>query len=221
MSFVDTRFHVNTTPISEHNIKSVCRIIKDVILNDECEEKAINALQTITKKRKVSELNVEHLFWDDGCELDKECAQVCINMNDHLRRISQDWCLYLIEIKSEVRNMTNALNTKLNQAKCVRDKYRPQNPFIVDHEFREEVNNLNNELNQNLKKIREKPVPNDERPLELQEACKELKKKFSNSYGKLSTNEIVRCKKTFEDALSKLEEDVCKEFVENILQILS
>lgn len=220
MSFVDTRFHINTSPLAEHKIASIGCVIRHVLFEDDSKDRAVNALKQLTALRSAPSSNVEALFWHESGELDRECAHVCTNMNDHLKELSRRWVAHLHDVHSEVRALTKRTQMRLEQARMVHTKYRSQNPHVVDKELREELYMLNQGLVEEISVLRARPLPSNERSDELNTACRDVKRKFAESHGRISTPDIIRCKETFDNAIRAIESNVCSEFVESVMELL-
>ena len=193
-------------------------IVRNAILGDEDEKKVESSLKQLYIKQDKP--NVECMFWHVEGSLDKECVQVCTALTDHLTDLSREWVAYLRNIHSEVRHVTLKTEEQLNRAAVVHKKYRTQNPDVVDREFREEKYILSTALNDELSRIRDLPLPSCVRSNELVALCKTLKQRFADSCELSRTDELMRCKQTFEYSLRTSEQLICNEFIESITDLL-
>lgn len=218
MSFVDSRFHINTNPITEHKIPSVGHVVKNVLLGDEDEAKLESSLRQLYIKQKEKP-DVECMFWNTDGSLDKACIQAYNSLTDHLTILSREWISYLRNVNSDVKHVTLKTKEYLNRAMLVHRTYRSQNPDLVDRELREEKYMLSKALNDEISRIRNIPVPSCERSAELSAICKTFKQRFADSC-ELGVDERTRCKQTFENAMKVSEQRICSEFVESIADLL-
>lgn len=219
VGFVDTRFHIHVTPLLEHKLPHVGKIVCDALFDEESEVQVVTALKELVP-RSSPPCDVETLFWYDETDIDRECASVCTNMNEHLQRLSREWITHVRDLRSKVRNVTTRITSQMEYAKSIHAQYRSRNPSIVDQELREEFLKLSRQLDEELQQLRARPLPTTTRPEELTKACLELKKRFADSHGTKNVRDIVRSRNTFEAAMQRIERDVATEFVEAITSTL-
>ena len=215
--FVDTRLHIQITPLVEYKLPVAARCVRDFVFEDVEQTHVNDVLRELIPQER--DIDVESMWFASDTGLDKECVAVCTHMHEYLAMISHEWISYLHRLTSEVRKATRRARHKLEQARSVSERYRGMNATIVDQELREEFHSINEELDRSLEEIRRLPEPNIHRSEEFCRACESLKHRFSNSYGTSATRDLVQCRKAFEQNVHNMESRVAKDFVEAIKDI--
>jgi hypothetical protein len=215
--YVDTRLHIQITPLVEYKLPVVARCVRDFVFEDVEQSHVNGVLRDLVPRER--EIDVESMWFAHNTGLDTECVAVCTHMDEHLASMSHEWIAYLHHLSSEVRKATRHARQRAEQARSVAVRYRGINPKIVDQELRNEFYTINEELDRSLEEIRLSPEPNIHRSEELRRACESLKVKFSSSYGTSATRDLVQCRKTFEQNIHDIECRVSQDFVESIKDI--
>lgn len=213
--YVDTRLHLQTTPLVEHRLPVLGRTLRDLVLDEIEPSKATEALRDF----RMSDAVEEAADWKEG-ELDRDCAQVCTLLDDHLQALAHAWVTYLQAAYSDVQRATQYARRQATNARVIRAQYRKRNPQVVDQELRQELERLRIRLEKQIDAIRERPPPDGRRSFDLEEACASLKRKFVEGYGHVPTRDLVRCRTTFESCVRRIELAVSKRFLAAITQIL-
>lgn len=216
-TYVDTRLHIQITPLIEYKLPVVARCVRDFIFEDVEQSRISDALSELIPQER--EVEVESMWFASDTGLDTECVAVCTHMDEYLAMLSHEWISYLHRLSSEVRKTTRQARQKVEHVRSVSGRYRDINPKIVDQELREEFYGINEELDRSLEEIRRLPEPNIKRSQELSCACESLKVKFSSSYGTSATRDLVQCRKAFEQNIHLMECRVAQDFVESTKDI--
>lgn len=215
--FVDTRLHIQITPLIEYKLPVAARCVRDFVFEDVEEAHVSDVLRELVPQER--DADVESMWFVPDTGLDKECVAVCTHMDEYLAMMSHEWNAYLHRLSSEVRKVTRHARQKLEHARTVSARYRDANPKIVDQELREEFHGIHEELDRSLEEIRRLPEPNIHRSEELRCACESLKLGFSSSYGTSATRDLVQCRKTFEQNMHNIEHRIAQDFVESTRDI--
>ena len=218
-NFVDTRLHVQITPLFEHKLPVVCRKIRDLVL-DEADENTVVDMVSDLMPVEPEEEDVETLWMGNESTLDRECISVCTHMDEYLTDVTHTWLAYLSQVHSDVRTLTRSMRRKVQSANSVRSRYREIDSDVVDQEWREEMRAIQACLEEGLEQIRSAAFPSVERPETLKRACESLKKRFAESYGSSSTRELLLCRRSFERQLLTLERKAASQFVRSVTHLL-
>lgn len=213
MEYTDSRLFIHVTPLLEHKLPMAARTVKDFLHGNVSEDVALQSLAELMTDSH------NPVSWDKT-PLDKECCDVCIRMFDHLQDISNMWLEYLQNTASVIKDSMRKAMAQKHVAEVVRSRYLNVNPRIVESEFRNELKCVGTRMDSEIELVRKKTEPDVRRSESLKSACENLKRSFSESYGALKTEELVRCRTLYEANVRLMQYQVAKDFVDKTITLL-
>lgn len=213
MSFVDTRLHVAVRPTLEYLLPEVGRTMKRCLLGDVSTKEALPMLECCVFPEEAHERPNEEEPDEAFASLRRSMSDTLSHTHDYLSHVSSVWKEALTTIRSHTSRITDTFEEERRTAVRVRDRYRSQNPDVVDREFAAEIDRIRASLNESLQRIRDEEEPCPCRPDDFVESCHSLRDTFAHSYGSCSTKHLLRLKDEFEAELVRLQRGISDDFV--------
>lgn len=214
-SFVDTRLYIAVRPTLEYLIPEVGRSMKACLLGDATRVATLPTLECcIFPKPALSPSPEEEEEVDeDVMELKKSMSETVSLMHDYLSELSREWKDALSTVQSHVNRIVATFKEERLSAIRIRERYRCQNPYLVETEFANEIDRIRKALNAAVQRIRDQEEPCLGRPEAFTASCDRLRSSFASSYGRVATKQLIALKQQFDEALVKTQSSISEDYI--------